>query len=162
MRFSTIAAAAAMACMCAVGAADAAYVSIPAMAGHGWPTHNDTCFSSSWNLMQNNCAGTVGSQRLLIIPVQHASDNPQTQTTYNAHAIAQGNGSNTGTNCQGISSWMSDTYWSVNMTQIVSTSTSSARQMLMLGNLNIYGGSLFHFECFVAQGGGVVHAVRYL
>src|SRR5262245_24195283 len=69
----------------------------PAMAGHGWPNHFDTCFSSSWQLMQNNCPGVPGTQRLLIIPAQ--AEYPGYNYVW---ATAAGNGFNTGTMCSGM------------------------------------------------------------
>jgi hypothetical protein len=118
----------------------------PAMAGHGWPNHFDTCFTSSFALMRNSCAGTVGSSHLLIVPT--ATDSG----TYSPVARATGNGSNGATDCQGIAVTSSGNGFS--FTQIVSTSASSAVQQLSLGTVVVPNGGSLHFECHLAQGGG--------
>lgn len=130
---------------------------VPAMQGHGWPNRFDSCFGSSWALMRNNCSGTVGSQRLLIIPTQ--SD---WQTYDFVWAAASGNGSNGMTNCQGIVTNMTTSgQTAIAFTQRVSTSTSSSLQWLNLGKLNAFPYTPLHFECFVAQGGGTVYSVSF-
>jgi hypothetical protein len=118
----------------------------PAMAGHGWPNHFDTCFTSSFALMRNACSGTVGSTRLLIVPT--ATD----AGTYHPVARATGNGSNGATDCQGIA--VNSAGNGVSFTQIVATSASSAVQQLSLGTVVVPSGGSLHFECHLAQGGG--------
>ena len=148
-----------MACVCAVavGSAPSEADTVPAMQGHGWPNHFDGCFGSSWALMRNNCSGSVGSQRLLIIPTQAR------YWGYNSViARAAGNGSNGMTNCQGISTYVfSNDQGAVSFTQIVSTSVASSPQVLNLGPITVYPAGAMHFECFVAQGGGTVYNVDF-
>ena len=125
---------------------------IAAMQGHGWPNHFDSCFGSSWGLMKNNCGGPVGSQRLLIIPME-ANGAKYTSIWVRA----SGNGSNGMTNCQGISPFVyPDGQRAIGFTQIVSTNVSSSVQYLNLGSIDTLFHATFHFECFVAQGGGTV------
>lgn len=128
---------------------------IPAMQGHGWPNHFDSCFGSSWALMRNNCGGSVGSQRLLIIPTQSYG------AKYDSIWVrASGNGSNGMTNCQGISATVrGDGQRAMGFTQIVSTNVSSSLQWLDLGSFQTYFEDTLHFECFVAQGGGTVYTI---
>jgi len=126
---------------------------LPGMAGHGWPNHFDTCFGSSWAMMQNNC----GVTRLLIIPVQ-----ARYWGYGSVLARAAGNGAGGMTNCQGISTWASASgQIADSFTQIVSTSTSQTTQVLSLGGLSVFPGGVAHFECFVAPTGGRVFAVDF-
>jgi len=118
----------------------------PGMAGHGWPNHFDTCFTSSFALMRNSCAGTVGSTHLLIVPIATNAG------TYHPVARATGNGSNGGTDCQGIATNSSG--GGVSFTQVVATTSSSAVQQLSLGTVVVPSGGVLHFECHLAQGGG--------
>lgn len=125
----------------------------PAMAGHGWPNHFDTCFSSSWAMMVNNCAATPGDTRLLVIPYQTTSS-----ATYAASAMAGGNGSDGKTTCQAIAITSAGT--SYGFSSRVQTSTSTAIQPLSLGSISVNSGGTIHFECDVAEGGGRVVNVR--
>lgn len=61
---------AAVAALLCVHSPDASALTASGMSGHGWPHHFDTCFGSSWTMMVNNCSGSLGSTRLLIIPIQ--------------------------------------------------------------------------------------------
>ena len=155
MRFTKLVLA--VTCALAFGSASSEADTVSAMSGHGWPNHFDSCFGSSWALMQNNCSGSVGSQRLLIIPAQAA------YWGYNSViAKAAGNGSNGMTNCQGISAWTgSDGQSGISFTSIVSTNMATAPQWLNLGAITVWPGGTMHFECFVAQGGGRVFSVDF-
>lgn len=150
MRIWTLAVA--FACAVAAGTSLSEAETVPAMQGHGWPNHFDSCFGSSWSLMRNNCAGSVGSQRLLIIPAQVHEWGYDTVLTR-----ASGNGSNGMTNCQGISTYVFSTgQGAVSFTRIASTNMSASPQVLTLGHIDVYPAGAMHFECFVAQGGGTV------
>lgn len=122
----------------------------PAMAGHSWPNHFDTCFSSGFAMMTNTCAGTVGSTRLLIIPFKTAFK----LTPYAVTAYAGGNGSDGGTSCQAISVATNNS--GIDFSEIVSTSTLSTVQLLDLGSIVVPIVGTLHFECRVAEGGGRV------
>jgi len=147
----------AMACAVALGGSVSEADTVAAMQGHGWPNHFDSCFGSSWALMRNNCGGPAGSQRLLIIPTQAR------YWGYNSiYARASGNGVDTGTNCQGISTYTYSTgQGAVSFTQIVSTSTSASPEVLNLGPITVYPAGTMHFECKVAQGGGQVFNIDF-
>ena len=124
-----------------------------AMAGHGWPIHDDTCFASGFAQMQNNCAAAVGVRRLLIIPMQVRQIAPTIRVR------ASGNGSDGTTACQAISVNVANTSFSA--TSILTTTTSSTVQTLSFGNLGVQNASgeilgTVHFECSVAEGGGRV------
>jgi len=121
----------------------------PAMAGHGFPNHFDTCFGSGFAMMTNNCAGSVGSTRLLIIPFL-----PTSKFSYTVSAYASGNGSDGQTTCQAITVAPSNS--SVDFSTIVSSSTSTAMQFLNLGTVAASIPGTLHFECRVAEGGGRV------
>jgi hypothetical protein len=124
-----------------------------AISGHGWPTHNDTCFGSSYAMMTNNCAAAAGVTRLLIIPAQH--DGGLVRVT----AYASGNGSNTATNCQALFVNEINTPLAGS---VVSSTTSSTIQALDLGTFNTTITRALHVECNVAQGGGRVVSVVVL
>ena len=126
----------------------------PAMAGHSWPNHFDTCFSSSWATMVNNCAGTLGSTRLLIIPVQTPAG-----AMYNTFARAGGNGMSGKTTCQAISITSAGTAYS--FSNRLQTTTSTAMQALPLGSISVPSDGVLQFECDVAEGGGRVFNVRF-
>jgi hypothetical protein len=138
------------------GVATTAYSANQAgMSGHGWPNHFDGCFGSSFATMFNNCADTVGAQRLLIIPAQIFKKD--FSFTYAVSANAGGNGSNGMTNCQAIS--IATNGNGASFSQIVSTNTSAASQFLNLGSVNVQPSFTLHFECRIAQGGGRVTSV---
>jgi hypothetical protein len=138
------------ACLIAAGLSSgpANALQMPAMVGHGWPTHNDTCFGSGFAMMTNNCAAAAGTQRLLIIPMQVP------QGSFNAFVFASGNGTNTVTKCQGLS--INEQNVGVQFTAVQSTTTSSNIVPLGLGTVGVGGLATFHVECSVAQGGGRV------
>jgi hypothetical protein len=138
-----------------VGAPSVVYASEQsAMAGHGWPNHFDSCFTSSFALMANSCSGTVGSTHLLIVPAQVGPSG-----TYRVFARATGNGSNGATDCQALA--IASNGGGFSFSQIVSTNASKAVQLLTLGSVSVPGGGTLHFECHVAQGGGQVINVEF-
>jgi hypothetical protein len=139
-------------CAAALGGipADGHAQTVAAMAGHGWPNHFDGCFGSSFATMFNNCGDTVGAQRLLIVPTQ-----AYTYGWYNnVYARAGGNGSNGQTNCQAMGIFPDGS--GASFSTIVSTSFSSAIQLLPLGSVWVPTSGTLHFECRLAQGGGRV------
>jgi hypothetical protein len=146
----------AIACVVAIGSATRLAYSHTqsAMAGHGWPTHNDTCFASSFAQMQNNCVGSVGTQRLLIVPAQVSASG-----TNFVSARASGNGSDGVTRCQAIAIDVAN--GGVSFSSNPSTSTSSTSQLLALGSVSVPVAGTMHFECNVAEGGGRVINVEF-
>jgi hypothetical protein len=126
-----------------------------AMAGHGWPTHNDTCFASSFAQMTNTCVAGVGVQRLLIIPAQISHSGATTVS-----ARASGNGSDGSSKCQAIGIDVAN--GGVSFSAIVSTTNSSASQNLAMGSVSPPVGGTMHFECFVAEGGGRVININFI
>lgn len=145
-------------CASAIGSAsiEAHSATQSAMAGHGWPNHFDTCFGSAFARMINNCTGTIGSTRLLIVPVQV---NATASTSFRTYARASGNGTDGFTTCQAFS--IADNGSGYAFSQRVSTSNSSAMQLLNLGVVSFMAGGTLHFECNVAEGGGRVNNVEF-
>ena len=146
----------AIACVVAIGGATrlAHSHTQSAMAGHGWPTHNDTCFASSFAQMQNNCVAAFGVQRLLIVPAQISASGTNFVT-----ARASGNGSDGATKCQAIAIDVAN--GGVSFSGNPTTSFSSASQFLNLGSVAAPVAGTVHFECFVAEGGGRLINVEF-
>lgn len=127
---------------------------VPALAGRSWPNHYDTCFSSSWSTMVNNCADTVGGTRRLVIPIQIGGG-----STYSITAYAGGNGTDGMTTCQAMSFTNAGTFY--DFTYRVQTSASTTIHELPLGAIDVPSRGTLHFECDVAEGGGRVLSVRF-
>jgi hypothetical protein len=146
---------AAVGAMALGGAAQADSVS--GMAGHGWPNHFDSCFGSSFTTMINNCGGSVGSSRLLIIPTQIYPS--LFGRLDNVIARAGGNGSNGVTTCTAIA--INSAGGGFSFSANVATFTGTSSQQLNLGPVFLAAGGTLHYECTVAQGGGRVFNVEF-
>jgi hypothetical protein len=113
-----------------------------AMAGHGWPTFIDPCFSSSFAQVANTCSS--GGSRLLIVPMQ-----VPTSANYQASARAAGAGAYEVTTCQAMAIGPNNNGFS--FSALRSSNVSTTPVTITLGPIGVPPQGTAHFECRLGQ-----------
>ena len=112
---------------------------IPAMSGHGWPTANDPCFTTSFAQVENTCVN--GAQHLLVIPAAV----PSTNIIYTASAQVAGGSSTSGSTCQAMGIGPDNkSFW---FSSLVTSTAWETVQPLNLGQVGVPTNGTLHFEC---------------